>query len=65
MARSCNWRTAELLDSLQNEIYRGKGDVADQSTHGRMGLGAAFKKETSRMKNVSVESSGGKIMTLG
>jgi hypothetical protein len=38
----------------------GKGGAADQSGHGRMGLGTAWKKETSRMKNISIESSGGK-----
>jgi hypothetical protein len=64
MARSCKWRAAELLDRLQNGTHRGKGCVADQSLHGRMGLGASCKKETSRMKNISVESSGGKKICL-
>jgi hypothetical protein len=64
MARSCKWKTAELPDRLQNGTHKGKGGVADQSTHGRIGLGAAYKKETSRMKNVSVESSGGKKLCL-
>jgi hypothetical protein len=34
--------------------------MADQSIHGRMGLGIACKEETSKIKNVSIESSGGK-----
>jgi hypothetical protein len=33
---------------------------ADQSVHGRMGLWTACKEETSRMKDVSFESSGGR-----
>jgi hypothetical protein len=32
------WRTAELLDGLQNGTQRGKGGAADHATHGRMGL---------------------------
>jgi hypothetical protein len=55
-----DWRTAELLDRLQNGNHRGKGGVADQSIHGRIRLGTACKGETSKMKNVSIESSGGK-----
>jgi hypothetical protein len=35
--------------------------VADQSIHGRMGLGTVCKEGTSRMKNVSIVSSGGKL----
>jgi hypothetical protein len=58
-ATSCEWRTAELLDSLQNGTHRGNEDAADQSTRGRIGLGTACKAETSRMKNISVEDSGG------
>jgi hypothetical protein len=63
---SCEWWTAELLERLQNGTHRGKGGTADQSTYGRMGLGAACKEETSRM-NVSIESSRGgkKNMSLG
>jgi hypothetical protein len=53
-----------LLDRLQNGTHRGKGGAADQSIHGRMGLGTAGKGETSRMKNVSIESSGGKELRL-
>jgi hypothetical protein len=60
MSTSCEWRTVELLGRFQNGTHREKGGTADQSTHGRMGLGAARKAETSRMKNVSTESSGGK-----
>jgi hypothetical protein len=37
---------------------QGDGGAADQSTHGRVGLGTARKGETLRMENVSVESSG-------
>jgi hypothetical protein len=48
-----------LLDSLQNRTHRDKGAAADQSAHGRVGLGAARKEEISRMKNISIESSGG------
>jgi hypothetical protein len=33
--------------------------AADQSTHGSMGLGTASKGDTSRMKSISIESSGG------
>jgi hypothetical protein len=52
---------------LHNGTHRGKAGAADQSTQGRMGLGTARKEETSRVKNVSIESSGGKIkiMSLG
>jgi hypothetical protein len=35
MATSCEWRTAELLDRLQNGTHRGKGGAADQSIYGR------------------------------
>jgi hypothetical protein len=38
--------------------------VADQLTHGRMGLGTACKKENSRMMNVSIKSSEGKKLCL-
>jgi hypothetical protein len=55
----CKWRTAELLDRLQNGTHRGCVGVADQSTHGRMGLGAACKAETSRLKNISIENFAG------
>jgi hypothetical protein len=57
--------TAKLLDRLQNRIHREKGDAVDQSIHGRMGLGIAYKGETLRMKNVSIKSSkGGEKMSL-
>jgi hypothetical protein len=46
---------------LQNETHKGKGGTPDQSVHGRMGLGTACKGEASRMKNVSIESSGKKL----
>jgi hypothetical protein len=36
-----------------------KEGAADQSVHERVGLGTACKGETSRMKSVSIESSGG------
>jgi hypothetical protein len=58
-------RTAELLDRLQNGTHRGKGSPAEQSAHGRMGLGIASKEETSRMKNISFENSGGKNYDSG
>jgi hypothetical protein len=48
-----------LLDGLQKGTQSRKGGVADQSVHGRMGLGAVYKGETSRMKNVSIMTSGG------
>jgi hypothetical protein len=38
---------------------KGKGRASDQSIHRRMGLGTTCKEETSRMKNVSIVSSGG------
>jgi hypothetical protein len=64
---SCEWSTAGLLARLQNGTHRGKGGAADQSIHDRrMGLGTARKGETSRMKNISTEGSGGgKNMSLG
>jgi hypothetical protein len=61
---ACEWRTAELLDRLQNGTHKGKGCTADQSLHGSMGLGSACK-ETLRMKDVSIKSSGGKNYVLG
>jgi hypothetical protein len=64
MARLCKWRAAELLDRLQKGTHRRKGVVADQLMHGSMELGAACKKEISRLKNVSVESSGRKKLCL-
>jgi hypothetical protein len=51
---------AELVGRLHNGTHRGKGGAADQSVHGRIGLGTVCKAETSRMKNVLIESSGGK-----
>jgi hypothetical protein len=53
-----------LLDRLQNGTHRGKEGAADQSIHGRMGLGTACKAETSRTKNVSIDSSGGKKKSI-
>jgi hypothetical protein len=44
--------------------HRGKGGVANQSIHGRMGLGTGYKEETLRMKNVLIESSGVKTLCL-
>jgi hypothetical protein len=44
---------------LQNGTHRGRGAAADQSTQGRMGSGKACKAEKLRMKNISIESSGG------
>lgn len=57
---SCECRTAELLDMLQNGTYGGKGGTADQSTYGRMRLGIVFRENISRIKNVLIESCGGK-----
>jgi hypothetical protein len=54
-------RTTELLYRLQNGTHRGQGDATGQSTHGRMGLGTACEAETSGVKSVSIENSGGKI----
>jgi hypothetical protein len=54
---------AELLGRLQNGSHREQGGTADQSTHGRMGLGTAYKAETSRMKKVSIKKSGGKKLS--
>jgi hypothetical protein len=48
-----------LPDRLQNGTHKGKGGVADKSTHGRLGLGTTCKAETSRMENASVKSSAG------
>jgi hypothetical protein len=66
MMTSCEGRTAELIARLENGTHRGRSGAADRSTHGRMGLGTAYKEETSRIKNVSIESSGKKKnMCLG
>jgi hypothetical protein len=43
---------------------RGKGGATNQSIHGKMGLGTACKEETSRMKNVQIESFGGNKLCL-
>jgi hypothetical protein len=53
-----------LFDRLQNGTYRRKLGAADQSIHGRMGVGIARKGETSRMKTVSIEGSGGRKLCL-
>jgi hypothetical protein len=60
----CEWRTADLLDRLQNGTHRGNGGEADQSTHGRTGKGTACKQEVSRMRNILIESSGVKKKSL-
>jgi hypothetical protein len=39
--------------------------IADQSVHERLRLGTACKEETSRIKNVSIESFGGKKYVFG
>jgi hypothetical protein len=59
-----NGGLAKLLNRLQNGTHRGKGGAADQLILGRMGLTTACKEETLRMKNVSIESSGGKQLCL-
>jgi hypothetical protein len=48
---------------LQNGTHRGRG-AADQSIHGRMGLGTVCKEETLRMKNFLIVSSGGRKLCL-
>jgi hypothetical protein len=53
-----------LLDRLQDGTHRGKGGAADQSIHGRMGLGTVCKEEMLRMKNVSIMRSGGRKLHL-
>jgi hypothetical protein len=45
---------------LQSRLHSGEGGTAGQSAYARIGSGAARKEETSRMKNVSIESSGRK-----
>jgi hypothetical protein len=55
---------AELLDGLQNGTHRGKEGAADQSLHGRLGLGTEYKDVTIRMNSVSIQSSGGKKLCL-
>jgi hypothetical protein len=42
-----------LMEDCRMEPRGGKGGMAVQSVGGRMGLGAACKGETSRMKTVS------------
>jgi hypothetical protein len=42
---------------LLNETHREKAGTAEQSTHGRMGLGTACEKEISRMKKISIDGS--------
>jgi hypothetical protein len=58
------WRNAELPDRLQNGTTKGRGGAAEQSIRGRMGLERVCKDETSRMKTVSIESSGGRKLYL-
>jgi hypothetical protein len=53
-----------MLDRLQVGTHRGKGGATDQSIHERMGVGTACKGEAPRMKNISIESSGGKKICL-
>jgi hypothetical protein len=40
--------------------YRGEGGATHQAARGRMGFGTVCKAETSRVKNISIESSEGK-----
>jgi hypothetical protein len=54
-----------LPDRLQNGAHRGKGGTADQSAHGRMGLGTTCKAETLRIENASIESSAEKKYVFG
>jgi hypothetical protein len=63
--KTCEWRTAGLLDRSQNRTHRGEGGAEDQSIcDRRMGLGKARKEAPSRMKNVSIESSAEKKSLL-
>jgi hypothetical protein len=51
---------------LQNGNHRGsRGGAADQSAHGSVRLEATRKEETSRMKNISIESSERKRNVFG
>jgi hypothetical protein len=43
-AASCEWRTVELLDGLQNSVEKGQGDEAGQWTRARRELGTARSK---------------------
>jgi hypothetical protein len=43
MATSCDWRTVELLDGLQNWAEKEQGE-AGQSTHERRELGTVCSK---------------------
>jgi hypothetical protein len=50
---------------LQNGTRREKGGTADQSTHGKLGLGTVCKEETSEMRNVLIENFEGKNYIFG
>jgi hypothetical protein len=50
-------RSHHANGGLQNGTHRGKEGAAYQSAHGRLRLGTACKAETSRMKNVLIETS--------
>lgn len=47
-----------LLHGLQIVTNRKKGSAPDQSANGRLGLLTSYKEETSRVKNISIKSSG-------
>jgi hypothetical protein len=51
--------------TINTGTHKGKGDSAHQSTHGRMKLGTASKEETSRLKDILIQSSRGKYYDLG
>jgi hypothetical protein len=51
------WKTAKLLEGLQNGFHRGKVGAAHQSMHGRMGLTSACKEETSGIEGALIGSS--------
>jgi hypothetical protein len=54
-----------LLDRLQNGTHRGKRGAADQSTHGKMGLGTACKEETLRVRMFRSRDMEGKNYVFG
>jgi hypothetical protein len=59
-----NCRSARQIVEWDPHGKRRHGRPVNIWKNGRMGLGTMYKKETSRMKNDSIESSGGKILHL-
>jgi hypothetical protein len=58
MATSCEWRTAEW--NSHGKSWHG----TPVNMYRRMGLGTAYKAETSKIENVSIKSSGRKKLCL-